>query len=113
MWGNTTGDLLNQGSGIGLSITKEFVKMHGGMIEVETEPGNGSVFTITLPSKVANPALPAEIQQVTAAELTLGNIQVQNSLTIGVMASELNNSVMASVLSGIEKITNETVGTMA
>lgn len=41
--------LLNQGSGIGLSITKEFVKMQGGTIEIESEPDYGSCFTISLP----------------------------------------------------------------
>ncbi|HVW60081.1 MAG TPA: two-component regulator propeller domain-containing protein, partial [Puia sp.] len=41
--------VLNQGSGIGLSITKEFVRMHGGSIDVESEPGRGSVFTVRLP----------------------------------------------------------------
>lgn len=41
--------LLNQGSGIGLSITREFVKMHNGEIYVESEPGNGSCFTFRLP----------------------------------------------------------------
>ncbi|OKS86845.1 hypothetical protein RG47T_2302 [Mucilaginibacter polytrichastri] len=41
--------LLNQGSGIGLSITREFVKMHGGEITVTSEPDNGSCFTILLP----------------------------------------------------------------
>ncbi|MHA4895746.1 hybrid sensor histidine kinase/response regulator transcription factor [Pedobacter sp. PWIIR3] len=41
--------LLNQGSGIGLSITKEFVKMHGGSIDLESEPNYGSCFTVTLP----------------------------------------------------------------
>lgn len=41
--------ILNYGTGIGLSITKEFVKMHGGTIEVESEPGNGSTFTIHIP----------------------------------------------------------------
>jgi len=43
--------VLNQGTGIGLSITKEFIKMHGGEIEVNSEPGKGSVFTIHLPLK--------------------------------------------------------------
>jgi signal transduction histidine kinase len=41
--------LLNQGSGIGLSITKEFVKMQGGSIELESEPNYGSCFTVSLP----------------------------------------------------------------
>jgi signal transduction histidine kinase/ligand-binding sensor domain-containing protein/DNA-binding response OmpR family regulator len=49
--------VLNQGTGIGLSITKEFVRMHGGTIEVESEPGRGSVFTILLPfTEAAAPA---------------------------------------------------------
>lgn len=42
-------NLLNQGSGIGLSITKEFVKMQGGLIQLESEPNYGSCFTVILP----------------------------------------------------------------
>jgi len=45
----TAASILNQGSGIGLSITKEFVKMHGGIIDVESEVGNGSTFIVQLP----------------------------------------------------------------
>jgi signal transduction histidine kinase/DNA-binding response OmpR family regulator len=43
------GSLVNQGSGIGLSITREFVKLHGGSISVDSAPGMGSCFTILLP----------------------------------------------------------------
>lgn len=37
------------GSGIGLSLAKAFVELHGGKIEVESELGKGSKFTVTLP----------------------------------------------------------------
>jgi signal transduction histidine kinase/ligand-binding sensor domain-containing protein/CheY-like chemotaxis protein/AraC-like DNA-binding protein len=46
---NKATSILNQGSGIGLSITKEFVQLHGGEINVESEPGHGAVFLLTLP----------------------------------------------------------------
>lgn len=37
-------------TGLGLTITKEFVKLHGGSIKVESEPNKGSTFIITLPA---------------------------------------------------------------
>lgn len=43
------GSMVNQGSGIGLAITKEFVRMHGGAIHVESEIDIGSSFIVTLP----------------------------------------------------------------
>ena len=43
------GTMVNQGSGIGLSITREFVKLHDGTIQVDSEEGKGSTFTIRLP----------------------------------------------------------------
>ncbi|MFC3199838.1 two-component regulator propeller domain-containing protein [Parapedobacter deserti] len=41
--------MLNQGSGIGLAITKEYVQLLGGRIDVESVPELGSVFTVVLP----------------------------------------------------------------
>lgn len=38
-----------KGSGIGLSLAKAFVELHGGTISVESELNKGSVFTVTLP----------------------------------------------------------------
>ncbi len=46
---HSAASVLNQGTGIGLSITKEFVKMHGGTITVDSEAGKGCVFTILVP----------------------------------------------------------------
>ncbi|WP_342085499.1 hybrid sensor histidine kinase/response regulator transcription factor [Dyadobacter sp. OTU695] len=49
--------VLNQGSGIGLSIVREFVQMHGGFITVGSNGEKGSVFTVGLPCEtwVFNP----------------------------------------------------------
>lgn len=39
------------GSGIGLSLVKAFVELHGGTITVESAVGTGSVFTVRIPVK--------------------------------------------------------------
>lgn len=41
-----------QGSGLGLSIVKEFLEMHNATIDVESEKGKGSKFIITQPKKL-------------------------------------------------------------
>jgi signal transduction histidine kinase len=46
------------GFGIGLKTVKRLVDAHGGRISVESERGNGSVFTVTLPS-APRPSAPA------------------------------------------------------
>lgn len=43
------GSMLNQGSGIGLAIAREFVKLHNGDLLVESEFDQGSCFTVLLP----------------------------------------------------------------
>ena len=47
-----------EGSGIGLALVQELVKLHGGTARVESEVGRGSTFTVTIPTGSAH--LPAD-----------------------------------------------------
>ena len=44
-----------EGTGLGLPITKQLVSMMEGTIEVKSEYGRGSVFTVRIPQKVTDP----------------------------------------------------------
>ena len=38
-----------KGSGLGLSLVRHIMQAHGGEVEVESQPGEGSTFTLSLP----------------------------------------------------------------
>lgn len=40
-----------RGLGLGLSVVKAFVELHGGMVKVDSVPGQGTTFTIVLPQR--------------------------------------------------------------
>ena len=62
------GSMVNQGTGIGLAITKEFVKLHKGIISVKSEPEHGTCFTVLLPAK--------KIYDTPAARTTVSPVSV-------------------------------------
>jgi PAS domain S-box-containing protein len=70
-----------EGSGIGLALVRELVKLHSGAVRVESEVDRGSTFTVTIPLGIAH--LPADRVE-TARTLTStglrGEVYVEEAL---------------------------------
>ena len=47
------------GTGLGLAISRRYCELLNGTIEVQSEPGEGAVFTVRLPAHMVGPALAA------------------------------------------------------
>ena len=55
------------GFGIGLSLVRHFVEAHGGTIAVNSEVGEGSTFTVTLPRRQPQGLDPAAARMAPSA----------------------------------------------
>lgn len=57
------------GSGIGLSLAKAFVELHGGSISVDSTVGKGSTFTVRLPVSHIDNAATGAVPKISSSEI--------------------------------------------
>jgi signal transduction histidine kinase len=74
-----------RGLGLGLSLVRAFVAMHGGTVEVASVPGQGSTFTLTLPGgataegQTANERAEEEGTEISNKEQGMSNFEGQTA----------------------------------
>jgi signal transduction histidine kinase len=64
-----------EGSGIGLALVHELVKLHGGSIEVHSEEGQGATFQVTMPAALAPTPLASDPGRRGTAEALVDEVE--------------------------------------
>ncbi len=87
--------LIGQGVGLGLHISKQIVELLGGKISIDSEPGRGSTFSFEIPRRDANPVNPEPASpQIIGYEGPLRKILVVDD-------EPLNRSMLSELLSTV------------
>ena len=79
-----------QGTGLGMAITKNIGEMMGGQIEVQSEEGRGSIFTVTLDLRLANEPVTCEpIPQLLGARVLVVDDDLNTCRSVSKMLRDI------------------------
>ena len=89
-----------QGTGLGMAITKNIVDMMGGTVEVQTEQGKGTEFTVRLPLRIQSAHRRVEkIPEPESPVLPAARADFGDRRILIVEDNELNSEIAAEILS--------------
>ncbi|EEO27832.2 ATP-binding protein [Oxalobacter paraformigenes] len=94
--GNESTSMRYGGTGLGLTISSSLVKMMGGSLEVESEPGKGSEFYFTLPLKLAGEWRDLEAKKPVEEPVVSRDFSGKRVLVVE--DNELNREIAVSLL---------------